>query len=298
MKTYSHWLDVWPSMQSDWKKFYAIASHAHPQGHLSGGGGDSIVHFNRNGDILWRYNRVAVNFGLKAPLAKIGDLYGALRIAGQVQMPKEQGGEIVSIGCYRGYFGFLNEDGLFIDQVGYDNGRGPAPNFDAFFIENFSGYFFQHPRTKKVYLFAGDVDARILELQGWDKIRRFDAGNLQITPAQYQQVIAAGSAQAGSGGAKVLSIVSGTPQLNANTGWDKAALAEIALDETRKAQVRLSYDQKNLYARFEVPDTSPWQNAKATGALLSRAATRLIFNLAWPAGRASAPRNPAMCGSC
>ncbi|MDQ3813421.1 MAG: hypothetical protein M3347_05665, partial [Armatimonadota bacterium] len=262
MKTYSHWLDVWPSLQSNWKEFYAIASHPHPQGILSGGGGDSIVRFNRNGDILWRYNRVAVNFGLKAPLAKIGDLYGALRIAGQVQMPQANGGEIVSIGCYRGYFGFLNEDGLFIDQVGYDNGRGPAPNFDVFFIENFSGYFFQHPRSKKVYLFCGDVDARILELQGWDKIRRFDAGKLQITPAQYQQVIAAGSAQGGGEGAKVLSVVSGTPQLNGAAGWDKTALAEIALDENRKAKVRLSYDQKNLYARFEVPDTSPWQNAE------------------------------------
>jgi hypothetical protein len=280
MARYSNWLDVWPSMQSDWKQFYAIASLPGPRGTLNGGGEDGVFRFDRAGNILWRYPRVAVHFGLKAPLARTGDLFGALRIAGQIQTPNV--GEIVSIGCYRGYFGFLNEDGLFIDQIGYDNGRGPAPNFDVFFIENFSGYFFKHPRTGKVYLFCGDVDARILELQGWDKIRRFNAGSLTITPAQYQSAIAASGTKNNTQAAEVLAVVPGTPRTEAD--WNKSALAEIALDETKRAQVRLAYDSKYLHARFEVPDASPWQNAEGDWRFAFKGGDAVDIQLGAPGG--------------
>ncbi len=129
---------------------------------------------------------MAVNFGLKAPLAKPGDLFGALNTIGQAELPETNGGEVIAIGCYRGYFGFLNEDALFIDQVGHDIGRSPTPDFAIFFLESFSGYFLRHPRTGRLYLYAGDTGARILEVQGWEKIRRFDAGDLTLSEAQRQ----------------------------------------------------------------------------------------------------------------
>ncbi|MBI4023825.1 MAG: hypothetical protein HY360_02525 [Verrucomicrobia bacterium] len=251
MKAYSNWLDVWPSLQSDWQEFYAIASLPAPTGARSGGGGDCLARFDRDGNIRWRYPRVAVDFGLNAPLAKTGDLYGALRIAGQAQLSKKNGGEIVGIGCYRGYFGFVNEDGLFIDQVGYDIGRGPAPNFDVFFIENFSGYFFKHPRTGKLYLFGGDADGRILELQGWDKIQRFEAGKLTVTAAQFKETVAASGQIEGGERQEILAATPGTP----------SKLSKIALDETHEAQAGLGWDRTNLYALFKVPDSTPWQNA-------------------------------------
>jgi sugar lactone lactonase YvrE len=260
MTKYANWLDVWPSLQSDWKEFYAIASLRNAGGGLDGGGEDAIYRFDRNGDIKWRYRRVAVFFGLKAPLAKIGDLYGALRIAGEAQTPTA--GEVVSIGVYRGYFGFLNQDGLFIDQIGYDNGRGEAPNFDTFFIENFSGYFFRNPQNGKYYLFCGDVDGRILELQGWDTIQRFQGAPLHVTPSQFQRVLTAQNKTA-SENRQPLAIAQATPHLTGDlAGWDRAALAEIALNETDKARVRLAYDTKNLYAIFRVPDASPWKNGE------------------------------------
>ena len=254
MKAYGNWLDVWPSFQSDWHEFYAIASLPNPidGGRLDGGGEDGIYRFTHEGNIRWRYRRAAVFYALKAPLAKIGDLYGALRIAGEAELPPEHGGEIVAIGCYRGYFGFLDEDGLFIDQVGYDNGRGPSPNFDVFYIENFSGYFFKHPKTGKVYLFCGDVDGRILELDGWNKIRRFD-GRLTITEPQFEAANAARTGAGTGGGPAALTVTAGQPK--------ETQLSSITLDETHKAWVGLGYDANNLYATFIVPDSSPWQNS-------------------------------------
>jgi hypothetical protein len=252
--------DVWPSFAQDWKSFYAVA--ALDTGNSVGGGHDGIYKFDDKGKILWRYSRAAFGFGLKAPLAKPGDLFGTMRIAGEVQLPPANGGEIVGITCYRGYFGFLNEDGLFVDQVGYDDGRSPDPNFDVFFIENFSGFFFKNARNGKVYLFCGDVDGRILELQGWNTIQRFNAGSVTVTPAQYQSVVGASSTGGQAGSSEVVSVQHGTPTLDDSmAGWEASPATTIALDETRKAEVRLAYDANNLYARFEVPDTSPWQNA-------------------------------------
>lgn len=256
MKAYSNWRDIRPSSRTNWQDCYAIASLLSPKGYEDGGGADGVYRFLRNGDIRWRYSRVFVFFALQAPLAKIGDLFGAQRLVGAVQLPAERGGEIIGVSCYRGYFGFLNEDGLFVDQIGYDNGRGPAPNFDAFFIENFSGYFFQHPRTGKVYLFCGDVDGRILELQGWETIRRFDGGRVTISAAQYRDTVAAVAAAKAStapGAAPAVLRIGATNR--------PPSFARIPLDETRQAEVALRYDAEKLYAVFKVPDTSPWKNS-------------------------------------
>ena len=262
MTAYYHWLDVWPSLQSDWKEFYAIASLPRGAGALDGGGQDGIYRFDRDGGIRWRYSRVAIFYALKAPLAKMGDIFGALRILGQAELPAANGGEIVGIGAYRGYYAFLNEDGLFIDQVGYDNGRGPAPNFDVFFIENFSGYFFKHPKTGKVYLFGGDVDGRILELQGWDKIQRLPPRKLTISDAQYKEIVAAARTNAGAGKKAPLAAIAATPALDGTmNGWDAKKFSTIELDETHQAQAGLAYDARCLYAVFKVKDATPWQNA-------------------------------------
>ena len=261
MTAYGNWMDVWPSLQSDWKEFYAIASLPRG-GALDGAGMDGIYRFDRNGNIRWRYSRTAVFYALKSPLAKMGDLYGALRIAGEAELPKVHGGEIVGIGVYRGYFGFLNEDGLFIDQVGYDNGCGPTPNFDTFFIENFSGYFFKHPKSGKVYLFCGDVDGRILELQGWKQIHRLLDSTLTVTDAQYQAVLAAAAGTGGVSAKAPLTVLAATPALDGSlNGWKEKMLRSIELDETHKALVGLAYDAQCLYARFAVQDATPWQNA-------------------------------------
>jgi len=263
MAAYSNWMDVWPSFSSNWQEFYAIASLPRG-GALDGAGMDGVYRFNRNGDIRWRYSRVAVFYALKSPLAKIGDLYGALRIAGEVSEPAANGGEIVGIGVYRGYFGFLNEDGLFIDQVGYDNGRGPSPNFDVFYIENFSGYFFKHPKTGKVYLFCGDVDGRILELQGWTSIRRLPDTSLTISDAQFQAIQTAALSNTGGNVQPPLVVAAGSPALDGSMkGWGEKTQRTITLDETHAAKINLAYTATALYARFAVQDATPWQNTGA-----------------------------------
>ncbi len=169
---------------------------------------------------------------------------------------------MVGIGCYRGYFGFLNEDGLYIDRFGSDTSRGPLPDYNTFYIENFSGYFFQHPKTKKIYLFGGTQEGRIIELDGWENIHRFNAGTLMVTADDEQQVIASLAGQAAADSPHTLVMKASTPALDGTGGgWEAKALGTIPLDETAKATVGLAHDDANLYALFRVDDDTPWKNA-------------------------------------
>jgi hypothetical protein len=249
---------IYPSFapeSGDYETFYGIAGKT-DKGPLAG-----IYRFDRQGNIQWRYARVALGFGLTAPLTSTGDIFGALRIVGHAQLPEENGGEIIGIGSYRGYFVLLNQDGMFIDQVGHDNGRGPTPDFDANFVENFSGYLFRHAKSGKLFLFCGDSDGRILELQGWDKIRPFDAGTLTVSPKQVEDALLASQTDSSDDSAAPVRVAAMSPApKNGVAAWEKALWSTIRMDETRTAKVALAYDSQNLYACFQVQDETPWKN--------------------------------------
>jgi len=275
MTKYSNWMDVWPSLESDWSEFYSIASLPDTKhgGIPDGGGGDGIFRFRPDGEIIWRYPRVKVFYAIKDQrLAGSGDLMGALRIAGLVQMPQEKGGEIICIGCYRGYFGLLSGNGLFIDKISDDKGKGLPPDFDTFYIENFSGYFFKHPRTGKVYLFCGDVDGRILELQGFENIRSFSGSSIALGDADVKR-LATARVQAAKGELQEAPSEFKVARVNDAPAPDGASLPAgtmltLGLDETRKAEMGLCRDDRNLYAIFRVDDPSPWKNGSTDWKLL------------------------------
>jgi len=256
MTKISRWQDVWPSLKDDWNSFYAIASRG---GNTYAGDNvtDGIYKFRPDGQILWRYAPVGVGFGLKKNIAKPGQLFGALRVVGLIDTPDEQGGEIIGIGCYRGYVGFLTEDGLYVDQFGTDVGYGPKADYNTMFIENFSGYLFKHHRTGKVYLFAGATDGRIIELSGWDKIRRIEPVTVTVTEQQHQAAVR--SIALKSNHQQIATKLRVTARAEGRKDWTEPVL--IAIDDQRSAQVSLMYDAEHLHARFVVNAPVSWRNA-------------------------------------
>lgn len=289
MTAYSNWLDVWPSYSSNWQEFYAIASLPRG-GALDGAGMDGIYRFDREGNIRWRYSHTVIFFGLKAPLAKDGDLNGALRILGEVELPKENGGEIVGIGVYRGYYSFLTEDGLYVDSFGHENGRGPLPDFDTFFIENFSGYFFQHPKTGKVYLFGGTQEGRIIEMSGWEDIRRFNPDAVTVTADDVVAVEAWLANRGAKDALTAITIAPATPTIDGEIE-DWKTPSTLDLGERQSAKVGLAYDATNLYALFSVPDDSPWQNAAKDWRFIFKGGDYLDIQLGVPNPNKDAPRS-------
>ena len=270
MTKYSNWMDVWPSLQSDWKEFYASASLPASNGGWDGSGGDSIIRrFDRNGDIKWRYRRVKMGYAMQAPLSKIGDLYGALRIAGEVQTPGA--GEVVSIrGVYRrgtmalpqpGPVFVLHQDQIRDTTTGAARRRTSTPSSPKTFPD-ISSVTRKKRRVLPVLAATPDgLHSRTARMGHHPTVpnpaenhrrRNFQQENHRRKERNDESV-----------NREPLAIAQATPQRLTGdlAGWNQAALGEIALDETTKAKVRLAYDTKNLRcALFHVPDSSPWQN--------------------------------------
>jgi hypothetical protein len=247
-------IDSVPSIQSDFKEFYTLASEKYDGKTRDGVGKQGLYKFINNGQLLWRYSRVAIDFATKSVPARTGDMHGALRVAGQVKLPEKNGGEMVAVSNYFGYYSLVSGDGLFLGDVGQDMRRGPKPSHEQTYVENFSGYFFRHPKSGNLYLFGGDIDGRIWEITGWESIQKIVPTALTVTEAQHQQVIQAQQGAAISELVTSLTVTPGAPKL------EGVGVYQIDLGDAGKAKAALGYDAERLHAVFQVPDRSPWRN--------------------------------------
>jgi sugar lactone lactonase YvrE len=252
-----HRIDTVPALRSDFKEFYTLASEKYDAKTRDGVGKQGLYKFVNGGDILWRYSRVAIDFATKSMPARSGDLFGALRVAGQAELPEKNGGEIVAVSSYWGYYSFVSGDGLFLGDVGQDMRRGPKPSQEQTYVENFSGYFFRHHKTGKLYLFGGDTDGRIWEITGWESIQRIAPAPVAVTEEEHRQVVQARQGAATTARVTTLAATAGAPAAEAATA------ARIDLSETEQAKLALGYDAERLHAVFQVPDRSPWRNTSS-----------------------------------
>jgi hypothetical protein len=251
-------IDTVPALESDFKEFYTLASEKYDGKTRDGVGKQGLYKFVNGGDVLWRYSRVAIDFATKSMPARSGDLFGALRVAGQAAIPETNGGEIVAISSYWGYYSLVSGDGLFLGDVGQDMRRGPKPSHEQTYVENFSGYFFRHPKTGKLYLFGGDIDGRIWEIAGWESIQRITPTPVMVTDEQHRQVVEAVAKKAAMTARPTsLTVTPGLPAV------DAATAARIDLDAAGQASVALGHDAERLHAVFQVPDASPWKNTSS-----------------------------------
>ena len=257
-----HRRELVPSLESGWKDFYTLASEDYRDNIRSGLGKQGVYRFTEGGAVKWRYARAVIDFGLKSVPGRIGDLNGVNHIAGPVSLPDENGGELIAGICYWSFIGLLNEDGLFVDQIGEDMRVGPTPGPQQAFTESWSGFFFRHPKSGKVYLFNGDVDGRIWEIQGWEKIRRLAPTTVTVSDEQIARLQAATPVEKAAQAVNEVVVGKASPAMDPKlSGWDKAAFVDIDLQDGTRAEAALAYDATNLYACVKVPDASPWRNA-------------------------------------
>ncbi len=247
-------IDTIPSLKSNFKEFFTLGSEKYDGKTRDGVGKQGLYKFVNGEQVLWRYSRVTIDFATKSMPARVGDIQGALRVAGQAQLPEKNGSEIVAVSSYWGYYSFVSGDGLFLGDVGQDMRRGPKPSHEQTYVENFSGYFFRHPKSGKLYLFGGDIDGRIWEITGWESIQKIAPTALPVTEAQHQQVIQAQQGAAVSEIVTSLTVTAGVPKL------DGVGIYQIDLGDAGKAKAALGYDAERLHAVFQVPDRSPWRN--------------------------------------
>jgi len=223
-----------------------------------------IAAYTPDGKRLWRYP-AGIGMDLTAPMTTVGDIRGAAKFIGILDSGKQHAGELIGVNGYYGDYNLINEDGLFVAELCYDNRRGVPLGANVVCTEGFSGFIVQHPRTKKVYLMGGDSDGRIWEIKGLETLQRFTSA-LTISPTDVTTVTRALAeyTAASAGGAKVVYLRRLTKPVVVDgklDEWDMADAPEIRADAGRGGRAMIAYDEKNLYLAYRVADDSPFVNA-------------------------------------
>ncbi|MFW6162638.1 MAG: FlgD immunoglobulin-like domain containing protein, partial [Planctomycetota bacterium] len=148
----------------------------------------AISRYALDGTRQWAYRNVWLGFGLEAPLATPGDVVGAMKFIGKARL--DDGPTLVAVNGYFGQFNVLSDEGLWVASLCKDNRYGPPAGPNTVWPENFSGWFFRHRGNGKVYLIAGDTDARIWEITGLETIRTAIT-RVSLSEADHKQAVAA-----------------------------------------------------------------------------------------------------------
>ncbi|MBI5832690.1 MAG: hypothetical protein HZB16_10335 [Armatimonadetes bacterium] len=231
-----------------------------------------------DGTRRWAYRRVWTDFALEAPLYRPGMVIGAMKFIGRATLAS--GLEVVAVNGYPGQFNLLAHDGLWIGALCHDNRYGPKADAGTVWPENFSGWFFRNRNDGKVYLMAGDTDARCWEITGLDTIARAQQP-LTLTAADHELAVAAARARQATAARAPLAIA------RRGATWDETRQVSVEVDGRRSYKVALAYDATSLHVRFDVRDDSPLANAGRDDALLFKTGDAADMMLAQ--GDGSAP---------
>jgi hypothetical protein len=247
---------------------YVLERHGGNEQTAAGADWMAISRYALDGKRRWAYRRTWTDFALEAPLARPGDVVGAMKFVGQATC--DDGLELVAVNGYFGQFNLVSGDGLWVGSLCHDNRYGPKADATTIWPENFSGFFFRSPRDRKFYLLAGDTDARLWEITGLDTLKRAKAP-LTLSAADRRLAEAAAAARAAVTGVKPPLRLARRPGLGIDgnlTGWDPAAFTAWDAGGGRRVRAALAYDDNNLYAAFEVRGGTAMINGGKDAALL------------------------------
>jgi hypothetical protein len=215
-----------------------------------------------------------------APMPQPGLLIGPLKILGLADLPSGNG----RIFGMRGNLGqdfYMTTDGLMVGTV-FQDGRLPTlslPRKEAELVgapmesygggsEPFMGWFGKQ-NDGKVRLTSGIArqSAMILELNGLESIKRFNAGQVNVTPAMLSKAAAANDLRIANRAIKtekrqVIVKLDKAPDLSGrNRSW--AGVPSFTIESSAsgfKGKAQLAYDAEYLYLAVNVDDPTPWKN--------------------------------------
>lgn len=213
-----------------------------------------------------------------ATMPKPGLLIGPLKIMG-VAKANDDAGNVFAMRGNLGQDFFLTTDGLYVGAL-FQDCRLPGeslPDKEAMLKgmplegfseggEPFSGWFGRQA-DGKVRMTNGwpRQAAMIVQINGLETIKRFVGGTVTVDVKAIAAADADNQARARVAVApKTYTVkrLAKTPTIDgiANEWRDVPSMAIAREGQPDKATVRLAYDDANLYASYEVQDSSPWRN--------------------------------------
>lgn len=235
--------------------------------------GSRVVKYSPQGKEVWRYANVHVGFAWTSSTYTPGFVVAAFR------MNSAQHPDLLPVtGYYGQYFLIDKKEGLFVDALSQDQRSAYTMDHTMVLTENFNGNIFHHPKTGKTYFTGGDCDARIWELTGLANPKR-QTVTVSVTGEQVAQAVKNGEQN------KQVQLAlfqrnssrksAGLKRLTNAAEWQGVPALQIGDDPAKPAQVQLGYDDKNLYARFQVTTATPFLNTPTDPKLLFKSGSAL-----------------------
>ena len=249
------------------------------RGERAQGTGARIVKYGPDGKELWRYANVHCGFAWTSATHTPGFVVAAFRCTSSGHP------DLLPItGYYGQYFLIDKHDGLFVDALCQDQRSDYAMDHTMVLTENFNGNIFKHPKTGKTYFTGGDCDCRIWDLTGIDSIRRQKVAihmssdmaavavrNGEQNKAAQVALLARNSGRKTTG----LKRLTGAAADGRDAEWQGVPALAPGDDKNKPAQVQIGYDDKNLYARFQVTTSAPFLNTPTDYRLLFKSGSAL-----------------------
>ncbi|MGV8880333.1 MAG: hypothetical protein ACOH2A_15035 [Sphingobacteriaceae bacterium] len=235
------------------------------------------------GKALWSYPNPypGVHGSHEAPMPQPGLLIGPLKIMGNAAELPDGNGRVFAMRGNLGQDFYMTTDGLFIGTI-FQDGRFPSlplPLKEEELVgapmesygggsEPFMGWFGKQ-RDGKFRLLSGigRQSAMILEINGFENIKRFTASTLNVTGemltmAASDNDIRMVNAKKNTDKRQQIVKVNQAPSITGkNLGWDK--IPSFTIESTAsgsKGKAQLGYDAEYLYLAMDVDDPSPWKN--------------------------------------
>jgi DNA-binding beta-propeller fold protein YncE len=241
--------------------------------------GARVAKYSADGKEIWRYANVHVGFAWTSSTYTPGFVVAAFRCSNATHP------DLLPVtGYYGQYFLLDKQTGLFVDALCQDQRSAYKLDYSMVLTENFNGNIFKHPGTGKSYFTGGDCDCRIWELTGLESLKRqnviVNLSDEQATQAvknseqNKQAQLALLQRNSGRKSAGLKQLVNAAPD-GQDAEWQGVAVLPIGDDQTKPAQVQLGYDDKNLYARFQVMTATPFLNTPTDPKLLFKSGSAL-----------------------
>ncbi len=233
----------------------------------------------KTGKVLWQYPNLYhfVHGSHNAPMARAGLLIGCLKVCGVVD---KDIGAAPGVFMIRGNLGedyYMTTDGMYISSFFRDARLPVEPLPDdpdslaTTPIETFSGggeHFcgtFVRQSDGGIRMSCGIArqSGMSVKIEGLGSISRPATTTVTLDDATLAKAEADNAVRAAKAAAPMEAVV-GKAVLGKNGGianWGKATAAIVERKGLARGVVRFAWDATNLYARFDIPDTTPWKNA-------------------------------------
>ena len=228
-----------------------------------------------SGKELWSYpdNFVGVHGSHNAVPAEVGMIRGSFGPCGAVKLPDPIGG-IWVVPTNVGEWHLLTQDGFYLSRLfqgdpmkmAFPEIAQPGAILDnapcGMGGEDFGGSICL-AEDGKLYLQAGKTGFWNIEVIGLDSVQALKGGKLDISESDVNTAarFKADSLQE-TAGKKRLDVAKKTVTFSGDLAKDFAGLEPASYQKTDEAAVRtvLAWDEQNLYAAWEVKDSTPWVN--------------------------------------